>query len=127
MIRVLVVDDIASNRIILGELLSCLGMSFKLVVNGKLALEELRTNRYDVVLMDIEMPVMNGIETTLAIKQDKILKDIPVIALTAHNPRDFLDDIAKAKFDNLITKPYNIDNIEKSIHLAIADRRNPNK
>lgn len=127
MIRVLVVDDIASNRIILGELLSCLGMSFKLVINGKLALEELRINRYDVVLMDIEMPVMNGIETTLAIKQDKKLKDIPVIALTAHNPRDFIDGIAKAKFDNLITKPYNIENIEKSIHSAIADRRNPDK
>ena len=80
---VLVVDDIDSNREIVRGLLAKYRLSLLEASDGEAALEQVRRHRPDLVLMDLRMPGMDGIEATRQIKGDAKLKDIPVVALTA--------------------------------------------
>ena len=109
-LKIIVVDDIFTNRLLLSEILADLGFEFFLAKNGKEAVEELAIGNYDLVLMDIEMPVMNGVEATRYIREEmpEPQRSTPVIALTAHNPKMFFDDYSDAGFSNLLTKPYSV-------------------
>ena len=115
--NILIVDDIIVNRILLIEIIKELNHTYLEAKNGKEALEVLEKNAIDIVLMDIEMPVMNGIETTKKIRNhaNEKLKNIPVIALTAHNPSDFFQNHIDVGFNDLICKPYLIDKIAHTI------------
>jgi len=111
--RVLIVDDIFTNRLLLSEILRNLDIEFDEVENGKEAIDAIQQGEYDLVLMDIEMPVMNGLETTKYIREK-----LPyprnktfVVALTAHNPQLFFEDFKDVGFDQLLTKPYNVQKI----------------
>jgi CheY-like chemotaxis protein len=112
-ISFLIVDDIIMNRILLKEIISDHAGNIIEACNGKEALEILEDNDIDVVLMDIEMPVMNGVETTRHIRNkfDFPKSKVIVIALTAHNPDDFFDDYNNAGFNELLTKPYSFEKI----------------
>jgi len=115
--KVLIVDDIFTNRLLLVELLKTIGHDYKQVENGKEAIEALEEEEFDLVLMDIEMPVMNGLETTIYIR-DKFpypKNEIPIVALTAHNPQLFFEDFKDIGFDKLLTKPYNIEKLSRII------------
>ncbi len=116
-LRILVVDDIFTNRYLLSELIKLTGNVVLLAENGQEAIEILESEKIDIVFMDIEMPVMNGIETTNHIRQNfpSPLNVIPVIALTAHNPELFFEDYAEVGFDELITKPYSVEKIKSKI------------
>ncbi len=112
--RVIIVDDIFTNRLLLSEILISMGYKFYLAKNGAEAIEELKTNEYDLIFMDIEMPVMNGIEATSYIRNmmQEPKCDIPIVALTAHNPRLFFDDHSEVGFTGLLTKPYSLKKIK---------------
>jgi CheY-like chemotaxis protein len=120
-LRILVVDDIFANRYLLSELVKTTGHEVVLAENGEQAVHILEKEEIHMVFMDIEMPVMNGIETIKHIR-DRMpfpVNALPVIALTAHNPELFFDDYSDAGFDELITKPYSVDKIkEKILNLA---------
>jgi len=115
--RILVVDDIYTNRLLLAELIKSTGHEVVLVENGQLAVEQLESQHFDLIFMDIEMPVMNGVETTRHIRQnmDFPVNMIPIIALTAHNPDLFFEDYSDVGFDELITKPYSVDKLREKI------------
>lgn len=117
MLRILVVDDIYTNRYLLSELIRLTGNEAVLAENGEEAIEILKSQKIHVVFMDIEMPVMNGVETTQYIRNEmpSPLNAIPVIALTAHNPEIFFEDYSEAGFDELITKPYSVSKIKAKI------------
>jgi CheY-like chemotaxis protein len=70
----------------------------------------LLANDIDLILMDIEMPVMNGLEATKHIREKLAAPKcyIPVVALTAHNPKIFFDDFKDVGFSQLLTKPYSV-------------------
>ena len=70
--KILIVDDIVINRMLLAELIKKLGYKYSQASNGQEALEKLKTDQIDLVLMDIEMPVMNGIETTKYIRENLV-------------------------------------------------------
>ena len=116
-LRILVVDDIYTNRYLLSELVKMTGNEVVLAENGQQAIEILENERIDIIFMDIEMPVMNGIETTRHIRTKLLppLNGLPVIALTAHNPEMFFEDYADAGFDELITKPYSVEKVKEKI------------
>jgi CheY-like chemotaxis protein len=116
-LRILVVDDIYTNRYLLSELIRMTGNEAILAENGEQALEILQNETIHMIFMDIEMPVMNGIETTSYIRNrlPSPLNVIPVIALTAHNPELFFEDYSEVGFDELITKPYSVDKIRSRI------------
>ncbi len=112
--KIIIVDDIFTNRLLLSEIVSDLGHNHLEAENGKIAIELLMSNQdADIVLMDIEMPVMNGIETVKYIREKfpSPMNNIPVIALTAHNPKIFFDDYRDVGFNQLLTKPYSIHKI----------------
>ena len=116
-LKILVVDDIFTNRYLLSELIKMTGNEAILSENGEEAIEILKNEEIHMVFMDIEMPVMNGIETTNYIRNElpPPLNVIPVIALTAHNPELFFEDYSDVGFDELITKPYSVEKIKEKI------------
>lgn len=117
MLKILVVDDIYTNRYLLSELVKLTGNVAVLAENGQEAIDILNKEEIHMVFMDIEMPVMNGVETTQYIRNElpSPLNAITVIALTAHNPEIFFEDYSDAGFDELITKPYSVEKIRDII------------
>jgi PAS domain S-box-containing protein len=81
-ISVLVVEDIALNQLLMKTLLDDFGFGCDIAANGEIAIEKLKINTYDMILMDLQMPVMNGFEATEFIRKNLNLKT-PIIALTA--------------------------------------------
>lgn len=116
-LKILVVDDIYTNRYLLSELIRLTGNEPVLAENGEEAIEILKNQEIHMIFMDIEMPVMNGIETTQYIRNEMSppLNVIPIIALTAHNPELFFEDYSDVGFDELITKPYSVEKIKEKI------------
>lgn len=117
MLKILVVDDIYTNRYLLSELVKLAGHIAIACENGEQAIDILNKEEIDMVFMDIEMPVMNGIETTRYIRNEMSppVNAVPIIALTAHHPELFSDDYSELGFDELVTKPYSIENIRAKI------------
>ena len=117
MLKILVVDDIYTNRYLLSELIKLTGNVAVVAEDGQQAIDILTSEEIHMVFMDIEMPVMNGIETTQYIRNElpSPLNAITVIALTAHNPDLFFEDYSDAGFDELITKPYSVEKIRAII------------
>ena len=116
-LRILVVDDIYTNRYLLSELIKLTDNEPVLAENGEEAIEIIKNEEIHMVFMDIEMPVMNGIETTQYIRNEMPPPKnvIPIIALTAHNPELFFEDFSDVGFDELITKPYSVEKIKEKI------------
>ncbi|TDE02640.1 ATP-binding protein [Flavobacterium hiemivividum] len=103
-IKVLVVEDIALNQLLMKTLLDDFGFERDIAENGKIAIDKLQNNSYDVILMDLQMPEMNGFEATEYIRKT-MNSDIPIIALTADVTTV---DLAKCKavgMNDYIAKP----------------------
>jgi len=122
--RILVVDDIYINRLLLKEIVKKFCTGYFEAQNGKEAIDILVREDIDVVLMDIEMPVMNGIETTKYIREllSAPKKYTPIIALTAHNPCNFFTDFHDVGFNQLLTKPYSMDSLFECIK-SVCDKK----
>ncbi len=122
---ILIVDDIFANRILLTEIAKGLKIKSKAVNNGKEAYDIICENpeQFHLILMDIEMPVMNGLETTAKLRQhsDSAISNIPIVALTAHNPQDFFQDFTTVGFNELLTKPYSIPKLHELIKRHCPD------
>ena len=105
-LRILVVDDIYTNRYLLSELIRLTDNEPVVAENGEEAIEIIRNEEIHIIFMDIEMPVMNGIETTQYIRNEMPppINVIPIIALTAHNPELFFEDYSDVGFDELSRK-----------------------
>jgi CheY-like chemotaxis protein len=103
-IKVLVVEDMALNQLLMKTLLDDFGFERDIATNGKIAIEKLQSNSYDIILMDLQMPEMNGFEATDYIR-NKLNSNIPIIALTADVTTV---DLAKCKavgMNDYIAKP----------------------
>jgi CheY-like chemotaxis protein len=115
--KILIVDDIFSNRLLLSSALETLGLESKSVGDGQAAINSLEEEDFILVFMDIEMPVMNGLETVRYIRSQMPVpvKNMPVIALTAHNPKEYGGEIDVAGFTEILTKPYSIEKLQNLI------------
>lgn len=110
-LTVLVADDIFANQFLLASILEEMDCNIRTVSNGREVFDALEKETIDIIFMDIEMPVMNGIEATKKLKSDSKYKAIPVVALTAHNLEDFSSDFDSAGFDSILEKPYSCERI----------------
>jgi CheY-like chemotaxis protein len=115
--KILIVDDIFSNRLLLSSALETLGIKSKSVNDGQQAINSLEEEDFCMVFMDIEMPVMNGLETVRHIRGQMPvhIKNLPVIALTAHNPVEYGKEIDLAGFNEILTKPYSIEKLQNLV------------
>lgn len=110
--NVLVVDDDVRNIYSLSSLLEQHGMEVSVVYNGKEALRQLESgNKADIVLMDVMMPEMDGIETTKRIRANARFKQLPIIALTAKAMKEDREKCLKAGASDYITKPVDTDKL----------------
>ncbi len=103
--KILLVEDNNLNRLLAHTILTEYGGIITEAVNGAEAVELMRDNTYDVVLMDIQMPVMDGIQATKIIRKD-INTTTPIIALTANAIKGKLEEYLQAGMDDFIYKPY---------------------
>lgn len=104
--QVLVVDDAPENRELLNVLLTDLGLTVSLAENGKLGLESALKKDFDVILMDIQMPVMDGYDAVAEMRKGGIEK--PIVALTANAMKGYEEKILAAGFSHYQTKPIDI-------------------
>jgi PAS domain S-box-containing protein len=102
--RILVVEDIALNQLLMQTLLEDFGFQMDVAADGQMAIEKLRTTRYDLVLMDLQMPVMNGFQAAEYIRQELRLS-VPIVALTADVTSVDLEQCRAAGMNDYLTKP----------------------
>ena len=103
-IKVLVVEDMALNQLLMKTLLDDFGFEREIVSNGKIAIEKLAKNAYDIILMDLQMPEMNGFQATEFIRNN-LNSNIPIIALTADVTTADLAKCRAVGMNDYIAKP----------------------
>jgi len=112
--RILLAEDNKINQFVAGSILKTWNLHFDIANNGKEALEYLCEKEYDLVLMDLHMPVMDGIEATSHIRKRSAPvcnPDIPIIALTANAFTEIKDEVEISGMNGFITKPIVQDNL----------------
>ncbi|MEM0578608.1 PAS domain-containing hybrid sensor histidine kinase/response regulator [Flavobacterium polysaccharolyticum] len=102
--KILVVEDMELNQLLMKTLLDDFGFECDITANGKLAIEKLRTKNYDIILMDLQMPEMNGFEATIYIRNVMKLQ-VPIIALTADVTTVDVEKCRAVGMNDYIAKP----------------------
>ncbi len=103
-LRVLIVEDNIVNQKLLRVLLKNIGCETDIASNGQVAVDKVKIRKYDLVLMDLQMPVMGGIEATEYIR-NKLKKEVPIVALTAAAMKEDQTKSMAAGMNDYITKP----------------------
>lgn len=109
--KILLVEDVAINREVVSDILTRAGMIVDTASNGQEAVEIVQTTAYHAILMDIQMPVMDGFQATQSIRNSLEMKDIPIIAMTAHALKEDQEKCLEAGMNDYVTKPVNLDQI----------------
>ena len=117
-IKVLLVEDNEFNRIVAQNSLKYFKCEVIEAINGLEAVEVLKTQHFDVILMDVQMPVMDGIEATTIIRNE-LKNSIPIIALTANAFKTEIEKFKLAGINDYITKPFDEDVLYKTIYKVI--------
>ncbi|MBL6724678.1 MAG: response regulator [Rubripirellula sp.] len=106
-LRILLVEDGKANQILAQQLLTKWGHMVELAENGQLAVDMAQDQRFDLILMDVQMPVMDGIEATRKIRQEpNPNQDTPIVAMTAHAMSGDREKCLDAGMNDYITKPF---------------------
>ena len=103
-VKILVVEDIALNQLLMKTLLEDFGFAMEVAGNGQIAVEKMATTHYDIVLMDLQMPVMNGFEATEYIRT-QLHSNVPIIALTADVTTVDVEKCKAVGMNDYISKP----------------------
>lgn len=121
--KILLVEDDAVNLIFGKRMLEKSGYSVSTARNGEEALRCFTENEFDLILMDIQMPIMDGLETTRRIRKTSgngLKSDIPVIAMTAHTMAGDREKFLASGMDEYISKPIDISELRKTIDLVMG-------
>lgn len=112
-LKLLIVEDNAINIKVLEKFLSKWNLQIHTAINGKIAVDKVKTEDFDVILMDLQMPEMDGYEAAKAIRSlpDIFKRSIPIIALTADVMLDVREKIISAGMDKFLTKPFQPDEL----------------
>lgn len=122
---ILVVDDVMINQLVISKILAKWNAEVDLASSGKEALFLLKKKNYDLVLMDIQMPEMSGIEATKIIRTNKEhsnIADIPIIAFTANAFDESQKYILESGMNGFITKPVNPEKLFRTIESILPDK-----
>ncbi|HEX4887261.1 MAG TPA: PAS domain-containing protein [Luteibaculaceae bacterium] len=121
-LTVLLVEDNRTNQVLAKKVLSLCGCNVELAENGQQAVDLARQNLYDVILMDIQMPILDGVEATKQIRQfPGVLGQVPIIALTAHALQEEQLRYIEAGMNACVTKPFQ----KEELMITITALANP--
>ena len=118
--RILLVEDNATNQLLMRALLARIGAEVTVAGNGAEAVEACRGQIFDVILMDLQMPVMDGLEATRAIRQGELNRDTRIVGLTAAVGPEFERQCREAGMNDYLSKPVQRDQLIQAIGLAPA-------
>ena len=118
--RVLLVEDNEINQQVAMEILAGAGVEVFLANNGREAVKAVSENDYDAVLMDVQMPVMDGYEATRVIRRDPRRHDLPIIAMTAHAMAGDKAKSLAAGMNDHVTKPIDPDELYRTLGQYIS-------
>jgi CheY-like chemotaxis protein len=113
--RILLIEDNPSNRELTVMVLNGNGYEVDIAEDGQEGLQKVRTNLYDLVLMDVRLPGMDGLTLTRMLKSDPKTADIPVVALTAHAMKGDEQEALAAGCAGYITKPIEVSKFVRQI------------
>ena len=120
---ILVAEDDSINQRLIKIFFKRMGRNCDIAENGKVALEMLRKKKYDVLFLDIQMPVMDGLATIKRIREDAAFKDIYVIALTAHALKGDQERCLAAGCNDYLSKPVKMETLRERLELFIAGNK----
>ncbi len=110
---ILLVEDNKMNVMVATKFLTRWGVRWEVAENGQIGLDKVRQNRYDLVLMDLQMPVMDGYDASKAIRQTD--KETPIVALTASALINVQENVIEAGMNDYITKPFDPKELKRKI------------
>lgn len=119
---VLIVEDDPFLQIMVSKELESVGIRFKAVSNGNEAIEALKEKCYDVVLMDVQMPVQDGLDAVRWIRDinNKYHQNLPIIAVTSFEKKEHTDGILEAGMNDHIVKPFTLEKFKLSINKILG-------
>ena len=122
--RILVIDDEPANRMILRRLLNAVGYEVVEAVNGASGLSQLLASRPDLVVVDMEMPILNGPETIAAIRRlpQSLLAQMPIIAASGNPTQEMEDSALGEGADVWMTKPFDFAKLQKHIGQLLKNK-----
>jgi signal transduction histidine kinase/sensor domain CHASE-containing protein/CheY-like chemotaxis protein len=123
-IKILIAEDSPSNQVVFEAMLSNYPYQIDMVSNGKEAVDKATEQYYDLILMDIYMPEMNGIEATEIIRKHPCLNKLPIIALTANAMKGDRERFIQAGMDDYLAKPVDKINLVNKINYWIGKETN---
>jgi signal transduction histidine kinase/CheY-like chemotaxis protein len=130
--RILLVEDYRANQLVAAKHLECAGYQVDLAENGEEAVKAFAAAPYDLVLMDVEMPVMDGYQASRAIRalereREQQTPAVPIVAMTAHAVKEYLDRCLESGMNDFVTKPLRKKTLLETVakwsrpHVASAD------
>ncbi len=122
-LRILAAEDNPTNQLVLKTIIDIFGGDLTLVDNGREAVEAWRAGQFDMILMDLHMPVMDGIEATRAIRRAEIQANVvrtPIIALSANVFLDQIDSCMAAGMDGHVAKPIDLEALHAAMEAALS-------
>ncbi|NLI76485.1 MAG: response regulator [Candidatus Riflebacteria bacterium] len=122
-LRVLVAEDDRASSLLLQSLLRKLGHTVETVDSGAGAVAAVQAGGFDLVLMDVQMPDLNGLEATRAIRRDPAQKDLPIVAVTAHAMAEHEADCLAAGMNGYLSKPFGREQLESVIRRVLPPSR----
>jgi signal transduction histidine kinase len=123
--RILLVEDNDLNQEVATELLTDAGLVVDLADNGQIAVDMIRTGTYDLVLMDMQMPVLDGVDATREIRTDERFNDLPIVAMTANARQGDRDRCLAAGMNDHVAKPIEPEDLWKALLKWIKPRHSP--
>jgi signal transduction histidine kinase/CheY-like chemotaxis protein len=120
-VKILVVEDNKINQMITKKILNKMGLYCDVVDNGEAAVEQVKAENYDIVLMDIHMPGISGLEATKIIRTFD--KELTIFALTAVTLDDKMHEFGEAGFNDIISKPFKQEDFEKKLFTVLSGEK----
>ncbi|MGB5420120.1 ATP-binding response regulator [Algibacter sp.] len=120
-VKILVVEDNKINQMITKKILTKMELKCDIVDNGEEAVERIKANNYNIILMDIHMPGISGIEATKRVREFD--KDLTIFALTAVTIEDKMHEFDEAGFTDIIPKPFKQEEFEKKLYNALVGKK----
>ncbi|WP_298554978.1 ATP-binding protein [uncultured Algibacter sp.] len=121
-VKILVVEDNKINQMITKKILTKMELKCDIVDNGEEAVEKIKANDYNIILMDIHMPGISGMEATKRVRAFD--KELTIFALTAVTIEDKMHEFDEAGFTDIIPKPFKQEEFEKKLYNALASKKN---
>jgi CheY-like chemotaxis protein len=123
-LRILLAEDNLVNQRVAMTMLGKMGHRITLATNGRQALEQWRQSDYDLILMDVQMPEMTGLQATMQIRREEAVgARVPIVAMTASAMNEERDRCLAAGMDDFISKPVSYKVIEQMIAATFSQRR----